>query len=92
MNLFRTSFKNNTLYKFALGAVVAMAVSACATEPPLESREPACTRAGYFKSTNVVGGYHRCVFSQNINRWIQYPFNCPAGLEFDESVGTCVRP
>ncbi len=87
MNLFRVNFKSN---KALLGLMIAGFLSACSTEPPLESREPPCAKEGYFKSTNVVGGYHRCLRSNN--RWIQYPYNCRAGLEFDESRQACVRP
>jgi hypothetical protein len=85
---FRVNLKSN---KALLVLMIAGFISACSTEPPLASREPACTKAGFFKSTNVVGGYHLCRWNASISRWIQYPYTCPSG-EFDESVGKCVQP
>lgn len=89
MNPFRVNLKSN---KALLVLMIAGFISACSTESPLASREPVCTKEGYFKSTNVVGGFHRCFWNSSISRWIQYPYNCPTGLEFDESVRACVRP
>ncbi|WP_430962637.1 chitin binding peritrophin-A domain-containing protein [Pseudomonas orientalis] len=89
MNLFRVNLKTN---KALLGLMIAGFLSACSTGSTLDSRDPPCTKAGYFKSTNLVGGFHRCVYNNSIQRWIQYPYNCPTGLEFDESKQACVRP
>ncbi len=91
MNSSRVNLKNNTVYKIALGLILAVSLGACTTEPP-ESREPPCTQAGYFKSTDRVGGYYRCVWSASSNRWLQYPYTCPNGHEFDEKLQRCVLP
>ncbi|WP_445261448.1 chitin-binding domain-containing protein [Pseudomonas sp. RA_5y_Pfl1_P24] len=91
MNGSRVTLKNNAVYKTVLGFIIAVSLGACTTEPP-ESREPACTKAGYFKSTDRVGGYYRCVWSAQSNRWLQFPYTCPAGHEFSEQLQRCVRP
>ncbi|WP_373290014.1 chitin binding peritrophin-A domain-containing protein [Pseudomonas brenneri] len=91
MNCSRVNPKGHTLYKIALGLLMAISIGACTTTPP-ESREPPCTRAGYFKSTDRVGGFYRCVFNSATQRWTQYPYTCPTGLEFDEKLVACVRP
>ncbi|WP_442964840.1 chitin-binding domain-containing protein [Pseudomonas sp. GXZC] len=94
MNCSRVNLKNNTLYKIALGLVVAVSISACTTEPtpPVETNELPCRVAGYFKSQDRVGGYYRCVWNDRDQRWTQYPFTCASGLEFSEPLQTCVRP
>ncbi|MCF5664884.1 hypothetical protein GIV47_07890 [Pseudomonas marginalis] len=94
MNCSRVNLKNNTLYKIALGLVVAVSISACTTEPtpPVETNELPCRVAGYFKSQDRVGGFYRCVWNASTNRWIQYPYTCPTGLEFSEQLQACVKP
>lgn len=91
MNCSSVNLKNNTLYKIALGVVIAVSINACTTGP-LELREPACVREGYFKSVKPVGGFHRCVWKPDIQRYIQYPYTCPSGLEFDERAQACIKP
>lgn len=91
MNCSRVNPQGHTLYKIALGLLMAVFIGGCKAPPP-EPREPPCTQAGYFKSTDRVGGFYRCVYDKEIQRWIQYPFTCPVGLEFDERVTACVRP
>ncbi|MGY2363412.1 chitin-binding domain-containing protein [Pseudomonas azotoformans] len=65
---------------------------------PTEIKEPGgvqelpCRVGGYFKSQDVVGGYYRCVWNGQTNKWTQYRACCPAGLEFSEQLQTCVRP
>ncbi|MGK9418882.1 chitin binding peritrophin-A domain-containing protein [Pseudomonas cedrina] len=91
MNLSRVSLKKSKLFKVGLGLFVAISINAC-TPKPIEPLELPCRVEGYFKSIDRVGGFYRCVWRDNIQRWIQYPFTCPTGLEFDEKVRACVRP
>lgn len=90
MNGSCVSLKHNTLCKIVLGVVIAVSMSACTTTTPLELREPACEAEGYFKSVKPVGGFHRCVWKIDIQRYIQYPYTCPSGLEFDERAQACI--
>ncbi len=66
MNCSRVNPKGHTLYKIALGLLMAVSIGACTTTPP-ESREPPCTRAGYFKSTDRVGGSTDVCLTQRPN-------------------------
>ncbi|WP_339428005.1 MULTISPECIES: chitin-binding domain-containing protein [unclassified Pseudomonas] len=94
MNGSRAILKNNALYKIAVGLVIAVSISACNTQltEPAETLELPCRVAGYFKSQDRVGGFYRCVWNANINRWLQYPYTCPTGLEFSEPLQACVKP
>lgn len=84
-----------TVPKVLLAAGVAVLLAACSSGPTetisseYPGGDPACTSAGYFKSVSP-GWYYRCIYHVNINRWIKYPMQCPAGQDFDDTLKKCV--
>lgn len=78
----------NALYKLALGVAAALLVSACTSQSP-SSNYDVCTREGYFKSIEIVGGYYRCVYRPATGKYTLFRYTCPAGKEFNEAAQRC---
>lgn len=88
MNVLKLQFKSNTVRNALLGSIIALLISACATQPSTEEADT-CVAAGYFRSSFIVGGYYRCVWSEVHARWLKTTFNCPSGKEFNENTKKC---
>lgn len=88
MNTQTAQLKNKHLLKMLLGVIITLSISACATAPTPNDVD-VCTKAGYFRSSTIVGGYYRCVWSNSYNRWLMTLFNCPSGKQFNEQTQKC---
>ncbi|WP_032864705.1 carbohydrate-binding module family 14 protein [Pseudomonas sp. CBZ-4] len=88
MNTQTAPQKNKHFLKMLLGVVITLSISACTTAPTPADVDT-CTQAGYFRSSTIVGGYYRCVWSTSYNRWIMSRYACPAGQEFNEQKQKC---
>ncbi|CRM52408.1 hypothetical protein [Pseudomonas sp. 31 R 17] len=77
-----------------VAAGVAVLLAACSSSPEeigvegYPGVDPACTSAGYFKSVSP-GWYYRCLYRTSIQRWERYPYQCPAGQEFNPAKQKC---
>lgn len=88
MNRFAINLPITSLKTLASGAIAALLITACST-PPNEVNNDVCTKEGTFKSTIAFGFYYRCELKNGT--FIRYVYQCPAGQEYDESLGRCKK-